>query len=137
MHSVFQAVYEILKSLSDLTGFSYNEINIIAYYIIAPLVYISLIDKILGKHILKIIFLVLVGTSLVFIPDFRVFSDWLFDRSVDFLLWFEVIGWNYTVSSVFICVLFPGILLIALMYYAFPSFRHFLSKDLTKSQNSH
>ena len=38
---------------------------------------------------------------------FRDRCDWVFIKSVDFLLWFKKIGWNYVVSSVIICVIIP------------------------------
>ena len=38
---------------------------------------------------------------------FRDRCDWTFMKSVDFLLRFKAIGWNYIVSSVIICVVVP------------------------------
>lgn len=42
--------------------------------------------------------------------------DWAFDKSVDFLLWFKRIGWNYIVSSVIICVVVPILIYAELIY---------------------
>ena len=47
---------------------------------------------------------------------FRDRCDWAFQKSVDFLLWFRRIGWNYIVSSVIICVVVPIIIYIELIY---------------------
>ena len=47
---------------------------------------------------------------------FRDRCDWAFYRSVDFLLYFKKIGWNYIVSSVIICVVVPVIIYVELIY---------------------
>jgi hypothetical protein len=47
---------------------------------------------------------------------FRDRCDWVFDKSVDFLLWFKKIGWNYVVSSVIICVVVPALIYVELIY---------------------
>jgi len=119
MNTIFQIVYLILVWLSDLTGLSYRAINIVVYFIVIPLVYLHLIDNLLKKHYLKIGFSILVLILLLIINDFEVFSDRLFDLSVKFLLWFKVIGWNYTVASVIICVIIPLIAFLVLFYFAY------------------
>ena len=47
---------------------------------------------------------------------FRDRCDWAFDKSVDFLLWFKKIGWNYIVSSVIICVVIPALVYAELIH---------------------
>ena len=47
---------------------------------------------------------------------FRDRCDWAFMKSVDFLLWFKKIGWNYVVSSVIICVVIPILISVELIY---------------------
>ena len=47
---------------------------------------------------------------------FRDRCDWAFDKSVDFLLWFKKIGWNYVVSSVIICVVVPALIYVELIW---------------------
>lgn len=47
---------------------------------------------------------------------FRDRCDWAFDKSVDFLLWFKKIGWNYVVSSVIICVVIPVLIYLELIW---------------------
>ncbi len=119
MNTIFAIVYSLLIRLSSLTGLTYNEINIVVYYAVIPFIYLALIDKILKKHILKILFVISLFIFLFSIKDFRHFSDWLFDISVVFLLEFEAIGINYIASSVLICVFFPFIVFLILYYYAF------------------
>jgi hypothetical protein len=43
-------------------------------------------------------------------------------ESVDFLKSFRFLGWNYVVSSVMICVIFPGIVFLVMLHLAFPTF---------------
>jgi hypothetical protein len=122
MNIVFHIVYSLLKLISEITGFTYNEVNIIAYYIVLPFAYVILADKILKRHVLKIVYVVSVAGGLLMIKDFTAFSDWLFQKSVDFLLSFDIFGWNYVVSSVFICVIFPAIVFVGMLYLAYPMF---------------
>jgi hypothetical protein len=122
MNTTFQIVYSLLKWLADVTGFTYNEVNIIAYYIVLPFAYVFLADRILKNHLLKILYVVCVTACLLLIDDFTSFSDSLFQRSVDFLLSFQFLGWNYIVSSVLICVVFPAVVFIVMFHYAFPKF---------------
>lgn len=121
MNEIFVLVYSILEGISKITGLSYNEINIIVYYIIVPFVYLSLFDKLFKKHYCKIGFSIAVILFLIFVKDFSFFSDDLFDKSVRFLQWFEVIGWNYIVASVIICVIVPFVTLMFLLYFVYRS----------------
>lgn len=122
MNTTFQIVYSLLKWIAELTGFTYNEVNIIAYYIVLPFAYVVLADRILKKHVLKILYVVGVTVCLFLIADFTRFSDWLFQKSVDFLLSFEFLGWNYIVSSVLICVVFPAVVFMLMFHFAYPKF---------------
>ena len=132
MNTAFQIVYIFLKWIAEITGFTYNEVNIIAYYIVLPFAYVVLADRILKRYVLKISYVVGVAVCLMLIKDFTTFSDWLFQKSVEFLLSFQFLGWNYIVSSVLICVVFPAIVFIVMFHFAYPKFckaivRHFSS----------
>jgi hypothetical protein len=120
MDLIFQIVYTLLKLISELTGFSYNEVNIIVYYIVLPFVYVFLADKIIKSVVLRIVYLTVVAVVLLLIPDFSAFSDRLFQASVDFLLSLRILGWNYVVSSVLVCVAFPGIIFLVMLHFAYP-----------------
>jgi hypothetical protein len=122
MNTTFEIVSSLLKWIAEVTGFTYNEVNIIAYYIILPFAYIILADRIFQKHMLKILYVVGVSVFLFLITDFTRFSDWLFQKSVDFLLSFQFLGWNYIVASVLICVVFPAVVFIVMFHFAFPKF---------------
>ncbi len=117
MNSLFDIVYKFLLAIADITGFTYREINIIVYFFIIPLFYFHLIDKLRGKHYFKLGFTVLCCITCVLIPNFERFSSILFDHSVVFLNWFDIIGWNYIVASVIICVFFPILIYLALLYF--------------------
>jgi len=107
MDIIFQIVYTALKWISLLTGFTYNEINIIVYYIIIPFIFLHQLDKLFRFHYLKIGFALFTFLTILLVDDFEVFSNWLFQKSVDFLKWFDLIGLNYVQASVVICVFLP------------------------------
>ena len=120
MNEIFCIVYSALLFISEITGLSYNEVNIVAYYIVLPFIYVALADKIWGKYFVKITYVCIVSLVLFLIPNFRIFSDQVFDDSVRFLFSFEMFGWNYVVSSVMICVVFPGVVFLVMLHFAYP-----------------
>lgn len=123
MSFLFNLVADGLRWIASVTGLTYNEINIIAYYIVLPFVYLALVDRILRRHILKLGYLLFWAVLLGVIRDFRVFSDGLFQRSVEFLLLFWRFGLNYVAASVVVCVVLPLLVFLGLCYWAFPSLR--------------
>ncbi|MBC8754877.1 hypothetical protein H2O64_09360 [Kordia sp. YSTF-M3] len=119
MNTLFEYTYDILMWISEHTGFTYKEINIIIWFIIIPLSWMCLLDKIYKQRKFTIGFSVLVIASLLFIPDFTKFSDWLFQKSVDFLNLFNTFGSNYVASSVIICLFIPIGIYVVLIRKAF------------------
>lgn len=113
METIFNIVANVLFSIAQNTGLTYNEINIIIYYVIIPFTFTVLIDIYFKNHITKLVFFALLLIALFFIQDFSKFSDWLFSVSVNFLNIFSFIGINYITSSVIICVL------LVIMIYIF------------------
>ena len=103
--------------IAKITGTTYNEVNIIVYYLVIPLSWTIMLDYITRMPFLTPLFLL---AWIVFIwkdkMDFRTRCDLAFKKSVDFLLWFQKIGWNYIVSSVIICVVIPILVYIELIY---------------------
>ena len=116
MNEAFKIVYDFLKWISKTSGFTYHEVNIIVYFIIIPAIIIYMIERILKTNYLKIGFVVLILLTIIIIPDFSVFSTSLFNKSVDFLNWFSIIGLNYIQTSVVICVIVPLIIIGFLRY---------------------
>ena len=104
---IFRIVAGTLWLLGRLTGFTYNEMNIIVYYFVIPYSWLLLLDAILGFHYCAIIGGVFYFLFWLAIKNFRSFSDDLFDLSVRFLNSFNKYGSNYVASSVWICVTIP------------------------------
>ncbi|MEP4790728.1 MAG: hypothetical protein ABJW77_09710 [Gilvibacter sp.] len=118
MDQIFDVVYRFLKWLSEFTGFTYREINILVYFYFLPFLFIFLYERITKQNQLKIGFAILALISLLIIQDFEKFSSKAFDSAVVFLESFEFIGLDYIAASVVWCVIIPGILVIVLLYRA-------------------
>ena len=105
-----------LNLLAKLTGMTYREINIIVYYLIIPLSWCIMLDYIIGLPITTPIWILL--WVYIFWSKLKFFRQWCdvaFQLSVDFLLKFQRIGWNYWVASVIIGVVVPIIVYAALI----------------------
>ncbi|WP_160127719.1 hypothetical protein [Kordia antarctica] len=119
MNTLFEYTYNVLIWISDYTGFTYKEINIIIWFFLIPLSWMLLLDRIYKQRKCTIIFLGINIASLLFIIDFTKFCNWLFQQSVDFLNTFNTVGSNYVTSSVVICVLIPIVIYVILIWKAF------------------
>ena len=64
-----------------------------------------MIDGVLRRHWLKIAVIAGWVLALMAIPNFSVFSEWLFAVAVAFLMIFGRIGLDYTV----VCLILPGL----------------------------
>ena len=114
---IFAVVAVAEHIIAKLTGATYNEVNIIIYYLLIPLSWAAMIDYITKMPFLSIMYII---AWIIFLRKdpmkFRDRCDWAFIKSVDFLLWFKKIGWNYVVSSVIICVVIPLLIYVELIY---------------------
>ena len=120
MIPVFAIVAGIEHIIAKFTGLTYNEGNIIVYYLIIPLTWTLMIDYLTEMPFLTP--MIIIGWIIFLWKDqmkFRDRCDWAFDKSVDFLLYFKKIGWNYIVSSVIICVVVPVLIYVELIYAIF------------------
>jgi hypothetical protein len=115
----FDLTVKLLLHLAKITKLTYNEINIIVYYFIVPFSYFFLLDIIFGFHYLKVSFLIFTIGFFTGCRDFKNYSDKLFRRSANFLLYFNRFGSNYEASSVIICLSLPLVLYIVLIYLVF------------------
>jgi len=115
MKPVFQIVYKLFLGIASLTGLTYHEINILVYYIVFPAVFIYFIGRRLKRKTFVLWFAIIIGFLLFIIPDFSYFSTYLFNKSVDFLMWFDIIGLNYIQASIVICVFLPLLILLVLV----------------------
>lgn len=116
---IFAIVAAMLMGIARLTGLTYNTVNILAYYLLIPLSWAWMSDKIVGW---RLPWLSMAWTAIwivVFIATaghFQSWCDWAFQRSVDFLLWFKHFKWNYYVASVYICFWLPLIIYVVLAW---------------------
>ena len=116
MLPIFAIVAGVEHIIAKVTGMSYNEVNIIVYYLLIPLSWAVMIDYITMMPILTPMYIIVWAVFLWKDPmKFRDRCDWAFMKSVDFLLWFKRIGWNYIVSSVIICVVIPALIYLELV----------------------
>ena len=117
MIPIFGFVAGIEHVIAKLTGLTYNQVNIIVYYLLIPFSWTVMIDYITSLPFLTPMYLI---AWIIFLwkdpMKFKDRCDWAFDKSVDFLLYFKKIGWNYVVSSVIICVVVPVLIYIELIY---------------------
>ena len=114
---IFAVVAVAEHIIAKLTGATYKEVNIVIYYLLIPLSWAAMIDYITKMPFLSIMYII---AWIIFLRKdpmkFRDRCDWAFIKSVDFLLWFKKIGWNYVVSSVIICVVIPLLIYVELIY---------------------
>ena len=116
MLPIFAIVAGVEHIIAKVTGMTYNEVNIIVYYLLITLSWAVMIDYITMMPILTPMYIIAWVIFLWKDPmKFRDRCDWAFMKSVDFLLWFKRIGWNYIVSSVVICVVVPGLIYLELV----------------------
>lgn len=115
-HTLFKIVANFLLYVSRKTKRTYNEINIILYFMIIPFTWLCLLDAILGFHYLKMAFAILLVGFFVGCRNFKDYSDDLFKKSVSFLTYFNRFGSNYIASSVWICVALPIVIYVILIY---------------------
>lgn len=117
MLPIFAVVAGVEHVIAKLTGMTYNEVNIIVYYLLIPLSWAVIVDYITMLPFLSLMYIIAWVIFLWKDPmKFRDRCDWAFDKSVDFLLWFKKIGWNYVVGSVIICVVVPVLIYVELIY---------------------
>lgn len=117
MLPIFAVIAGVEQIIAKLTGATYNEVNIIVYYLSIPLSWAAMVDYITKLPFLSIMYVLAWILFLWKDPmKFRDRCDWAFMKSVDFLFWFKKIGWNYVVSSVIICVVIPILVYVELIY---------------------
>lgn len=115
-HFIFNVIAKSLVKIGQLTGLTYNEVNVIVYYFLIPFSWLCLIDLIFDFHYFKAAFVIFTSGFFVGCENFRSYSDRLFMRSVKFLNYFNRFGSTYIASSVWICVALPLVIYILLIY---------------------
>ena len=115
IQSIFELVANALYSGARILGITYNELNIIVYIILIPLVWAYMIDKAFKVHYLKTIHLVLLLLAFGIAGTFENNCNGLFLLCQMFLCLFYPIGINYTTASVIFCVIAPILIHIGLI----------------------
>jgi hypothetical protein len=105
--ATFQAVAKGLYYSGTLIHLSYNEMNILVYFGIIPLIWAYIIDKLFRFHYVKLIHLLVILFCVVAINNLSAFCDDLFYACVIFLNLFRPIGMDYVAASVLFCVVIP------------------------------
>ena len=114
---VFGIVAAGLNLIAKALHMTYNEINIIVYYLIIPLSWFIMLDYIIVLAItIRILIMLWIYIFWSKRKFFKKWCDVAFQLSVDFLLKFQRIGWNYWKASVIICVVIPIIIYAALIW---------------------
>jgi len=104
----FALVANSLLFIGKKTGLTYNEVNILVYYLLIPLSWAVMFDFWLGLPIITVaLLLIWLGIFIATRHTFKEWCDCAFQDSVDFLNWFNRWGGNYVLNSVIICVFLP------------------------------
>ena len=104
----FAVVANSLLYIGKKTGLTYNEVNILVYYLLIPLSWTVMFDCWLGLPITSAALMcVWIRIFIAIRHTFREWCDQAFQDSVNFLNWFNRWGGNYVLNSVIICVLLP------------------------------
>lgn len=108
VNSIFNIVAQSLLWIGKKTGLTYNEVNILVYYLLIPLSWTVMFDCWLRLPVTTVMLIcVWIGIFIATRHTFSLWCDWAFKDSVDFLNWFSRWGSNYVLSSVIICVVIP------------------------------
>ncbi|MCD8394878.1 MAG: hypothetical protein LUC85_08620 [Bacteroidales bacterium] len=114
---IFAAVAALLYGMAQLFHITYFTANILVYYVLIPLSWAFMIDRVIGWNVPWLTIAFTVCWILVFILTAQHLQEWcatVFKKSVDFLLWFKRWKWNYYEASVYICVWLPLLVYVAL-----------------------
>lgn len=104
----FAVVANSLLFIGKKAGLTYNEVNILVYYLLIPLSWSVMFDCWIGLPITSAALIcVWIGIFIATRHTFREWCDQVFQDSVNFLNWFNRWGGNYVLNSVIICVLLP------------------------------
>lgn len=114
---IFDVTARILLWVADKIGLTYNEVNILVYYLLIPLSWTVMFDCWLKRpYTTGALSFVWIGIFIATRHTFREWCDWAYHDSIDFLNWFNRWGWNYVLSSVIICVVVPLVVYVLLIW---------------------
>lgn len=117
VHDTFKVVARSLLWIGRKTGLTYNEVNILVFYLIIPLSWTIMFDcLVMQPYTTAALLFTWLGIFIATRHTFREWCDWAFKDSVDFLNWFNRWGGNYVLNSVIICVIVPLVVYGVLIY---------------------
>lgn len=104
----FRLVATALYNIAQMFDMTYNEVNVLAYYLLIPLSWTIMLDMYIGLPLTTgALLYIWIGIKIGTWGHFSAWCDWAFMRSVDFLNYFNRWGGNYGLNSVIICVVIP------------------------------
>lgn len=112
INKIFYFIAEILVILSQKFNITYNEINILTYYIFIPLIWAIILDISIEFPLFSPILIIFYIIISLCIKDFSLFCDNLFYKSQKFIMFFG----DYVIWSVIICVIIPIIITALLIW---------------------
>ena len=118
IQSIFQIVAKNLQKIAQKVNLTYNEVNILVYYLIIPLSWCIMLDCLIGMPITT---LLLVAVWAVIFLKVKSFSEWC-DKGFKLSQRFICFSGEYVKYSVIICVFIPVLIyavLIALLIVHF------------------
>lgn len=117
INSIFNSVATALLKVAKWTHLTYNEVNIIVYYLIIPMSWCVMLDIIVRFPVFtplwSILWIYIFWTKRKF---FRQWCDKAFRLSQEYLFSFKRIGWDYWKASVIICVALPLLIYAVLLF---------------------
>ena len=115
--SIFSFVAKVLTKIAKVTHLTYNEINIIVYYLIIPMSWCVMLDIIVRFPVFTPLWNILwIYIFWIKRKFFRQWCDKAFRLSQEFLFSFKKIGWDYWKASVIICVVLPLLIYVVLLF---------------------
>lgn len=117
MFYIFTRIVDALVFISEKTGISYNQVNIILYYMLIPLSWAVILDIYIGIPLTSLVILLI--WMLLLISKRGHFHEWCdtaFNYSMAFINYFNRWGGNYILNSVIICVVFPILVYTGLIW---------------------
>ena len=109
---------QLLVLMAGALSISYTEANVIVYFILIPAVFALLLDRIFQTKAFRLTLGIAVIVALAISPNAAVLSDMLFSGSVRFLESFAAVGIDYVSASVWICVVLPSAVFLALVSWS-------------------
>ena len=118
--NIFYKVANALLGIADKTGLTYNEVNILVYYLFIPLTWTIMLDLILRMPITTPLLLLAWGGIVIATRGrFHQWCDRVFVLSQKFIRFFG----EYVQYSVVICVIVPMIIYVILFVLLFILFK--------------